>query len=245
MADTNCGRMGRFLRNVFFLRERKLESCITGQVLMLFPIPFRSLKMALLLFAGVTFAQAHQVVMRPGQSVVKALATPGLTKLSVEPGHYFLEEPIVLGPNHKGLEITADGGEVVLSGGIPLSGWRQVEGEENLWAVSGGWSDREAAFSLGKGADAALANSERGVAAGIYTLGRVEKMRIEENYVHDIIRAGTAIASGSSGIFFDQYSGGTTTRRNVLRRIDNWGSGSSREPHPIKHNMNEPSEHRF
>ncbi|MDB4499365.1 MAG: hypothetical protein QNK83_09685 [Akkermansiaceae bacterium] len=110
---------------------------------------------------------------------------------------------------------------------------------------SGGWSDREAAFSLGKGADAALANSERGVAAGIYTLGRVEKMRIEENYVHDIIRAGTAIASGSSGIFFDQYSGGTTTRRNVLRRIDNWGSGSSREPHPIKHNMNEPSEHRF
>ena len=135
MADTNCGRMGRFLRNVFFLRERKLESCITGQVLMLFPIPFRSLKMALLLFAGVTFAQAHQVVMRPGQSVVKALATPGLTKLSVEPGHYFLEEPIVLGPNHKGLEITADGGEVVLSGGTPLSGWRQVEGEENLWAV--------------------------------------------------------------------------------------------------------------
>jgi len=80
---------------------------------------------------------------------------------------------------------------------------------------------------------------------GIYTLGPVEKMLIEKNYVHHVARAESSVASGSSGIFFDQYSSGTLTRKNVLREIHTWKSGSAREPHPIKHNKNDASQHRF
>ncbi len=79
--------------------------------------------------------------------------------------------------------------------------------------------------------------------AAIYTLGQCQGMIIEENYLHDIPRSKWAVGSGSSGIFFDQHSSGTTTRRNVIRRIQSYLPESKRENHPIKHNKNVPEDH--
>lgn len=81
--------------------------------------------------------------------------------------------------------------------------------------------------------------------AGIYTLGSIPGTRIENNYMHDIGRAETAIGAGNSGIFFDQFSKGALIRSNRLARISSWHAKDKREPHPFKHHRNLPSDHTY
>jgi hypothetical protein len=81
--------------------------------------------------------------------------------------------------------------------------------------------------------------------SAIYAIGVVKGTRIEENYIHDVVRAETAIGAGNSGIFFDQYGKGATVTRNVLRRIHSWKTVDERKPHPIKHHKNTPEDHTF
>lgn len=81
--------------------------------------------------------------------------------------------------------------------------------------------------------------------AGIYTLGAIPGARIEDNFVHDIARAETAVGAGNSGIFFDQYSKGAVVRNNRMAKIQSWHEKDKREPHPIKHHRNLPSDHVF
>ncbi|MEM7602650.1 MAG: right-handed parallel beta-helix repeat-containing protein [Verrucomicrobiota bacterium] len=81
--------------------------------------------------------------------------------------------------------------------------------------------------------------------AGIYTLGSIPGTRIEDNFIHDIGRAETAVGAGNSGIFFDQYSKGAMVRNNRLERIDSWKAEDERVPHPIKHHRNLPEDHTF
>lgn len=81
--------------------------------------------------------------------------------------------------------------------------------------------------------------------AGIYTLGSIPGTRIEDNFVHNIGRAETAIGAGNSGIFFDQYSKGAVIRNNRLENIQSWREEDNRDPHPFKHHRNLPSDHTF
>jgi hypothetical protein len=81
--------------------------------------------------------------------------------------------------------------------------------------------------------------------SGIYTLGSIPGTELSENYVHDILRAATAIGAGNSGIFFDQYSKGAQVRRNVVRRVASWKAIDERQPHPVKHHRNLPDDHVF
>ena len=81
--------------------------------------------------------------------------------------------------------------------------------------------------------------------AGIYTLGSIPGTRVEQNHVHDIARAKTAVGAGNSGIFFDQFSKGAIVRDNRLAKIQSWHAKDEREPHPFKHHRNLPSDHTF
>jgi len=81
--------------------------------------------------------------------------------------------------------------------------------------------------------------------AGIYTLGSIPGTRVEDNFIHDVVRADTAIGAGNSGVFFDQYSRGAVVRNNRLERIQSWHGRDQREPHPFKHHRNLPSDHTF
>ncbi|MEM7011275.1 MAG: right-handed parallel beta-helix repeat-containing protein [Verrucomicrobiota bacterium] len=81
--------------------------------------------------------------------------------------------------------------------------------------------------------------------AGIYSLGSIPGTRIEGNHIHNIGRAETAIGAGNSGIFFDQYSKGAVVRNNRLEKISSWHPKDNREPHPIKHHKNLPTDHSF
>ncbi len=55
----------------------------------------------------------------------------------VRGGSYFLDQPLVVGPDDSELELAAYPGETpVLSGGRPVTGWRQTTlGEKELWAA--------------------------------------------------------------------------------------------------------------
>lgn len=81
--------------------------------------------------------------------------------------------------------------------------------------------------------------------SGIYTLGAIPGTRVENNYVHDIGRAETAVGAGNSGIFFDQYSKGAVVQGNQLENIQSWNEKDKREPHPFKHHKNLPADHSF
>ena len=55
----------------------------------------------------------------------------------VRGGSYFLDQPLALRPEDSGLILTAYPRETpILSGGLPVTGWRQITlGEEQLWAA--------------------------------------------------------------------------------------------------------------
>lgn len=85
------------------------------------------------------------------RDAVRALKTRGLdgpVEVVVHEGTYFLREPLVLGPEDSGTAEcpiryrAAQGERVVLSGGVPISGWRRGEGERWVAPVPAGMSFR-------------------------------------------------------------------------------------------------------
>ncbi len=54
-------------------------------------------------------------------------------RIVLQPGRYFLDRPVDLGPDDRNLTIEAGGGEVTLYGGRPITGWRR-DGEK-FWSA--------------------------------------------------------------------------------------------------------------
>ncbi len=80
-----------------------------------------------------TLAGARDAVRK-----LRRAGVSGPVEVRVRPGTFHLDEPLVLGPEDSGTEAgpttyRADGGRVVLSGGVPLGGWRRRE--DGLWAA--------------------------------------------------------------------------------------------------------------
>ncbi|MCE9591925.1 MAG: right-handed parallel beta-helix repeat-containing protein [Planctomycetes bacterium] len=82
-----------------------------------------------------TLAGARDAVRR-----LRGRGVTGAVDVVVKPGTYYLAEPLVLGPEDSGTAEgpttyrAAAGGRVVLSGGVPISGWKKREG--GVWAAA-------------------------------------------------------------------------------------------------------------
>ena len=86
--------------------------------------------------------QEPLATLQGARDAIRKLKPEGLkgpVDVIVQAGTYRLQEPLTLGPEDSGTEAcpityrAADGAEVVISGGTPITGWRRQEG--NLWAA--------------------------------------------------------------------------------------------------------------
>ena len=81
-----------------------------------------------------TLAGARDAVRK-----LRRAGVSGPVEVRVRPGIFHLAEPLVLGPEDSGTEAgpttyrAAGDGRVVLSGGVPLGGWRRRD--DGLWAA--------------------------------------------------------------------------------------------------------------
>lgn len=79
--------------------------------------------------------------------------------------------------------------------------------------------------------------------AAIYTLGILGGTQIHSNYLHDILRAPTAVGAGNTGMLFDQYSLGLHLEGNVVRRVQSYLPEFNRHNEVFRHFRNDPAEH--
>jgi len=79
--------------------------------------------------------------------------------------------------------------------------------------------------------------------SGLYSLGVLTGTVFRGNYIHDILRAETAVGAGNTGMLIDQYSLGIHFDQNVIRRVQTYRPEDNRPNHAYRLYRNEPSDH--
>ena len=102
--------------------------------------------LALLVLTAAGAQAAETLRVAPGESLEQAIAqartAPKPVAIELRGGMYFLDKPMVLGPQDSGLTLAAFGDEKpILSGGRRITGWRL--GADQVWTAAAAGDFRE------------------------------------------------------------------------------------------------------